>query len=227
MLQALDLRAGYGTAAVLHGLSISVDRGEIVAVVGRNGVGKTTLVKTLMGVIAATSGTITLNGVDVTRRPPSLRVGLGLRATYQERGVFAEISVADNLRLNGFNPEQYDAILALFPEALAGRVGQFAGTLSGGEQKMLAAAIALKSTAAILVMDEPTEGLQPANVDRLGRHLEEARSAGRGVLLVEQHLALATRLGDRFVVIEKGEIVDAGTTTDPDLHQRLSARLVI
>lgn len=227
MLEARDLRSGYGTASVLHGVSVCVEPGEIVAVVGRNGVGKTTLVKTLMGVVPAMLGTVSLNGVDVTRRTPSQRVHLGLRATYQERGVFAEISVADNLRLNGFRSDQYASILATFPDSLDGRQAQLAGTLSGGEQKMLAVAIALKTMASILVMDEPTEGLQPSNVDLLGSHLEEARSAGRGVLLVEQHLALATRLANRFVVIEKGEIVDEGDATDPNIHQRLSEYLVL
>lgn len=227
MLVARDLRSGYGTAPVLHGVAIAVELGEIVAVVGRNGAGKTTLVKTLMGRLPASAGTVTVNGVDVTRKAPSHRVRLGLRATYQERGVFAEISVADNLRLNGFRPSEHDRVLGAFPDALAGRERQLAGTLSGGEQKMLAAAIALATEAPVLLMDEPTEGLQPSNVDLLGSHLDQAREAGRGVLLVEQHLALATRLADRFVVIEKGEVVDEGDATDPGIHQRVSDRLVL
>ncbi len=227
MLEAHRLRSGYGGAPVLHGMSLTVGAGEVVAVVGRNGMGKTTLVKTLMGVIGAMSGSVVLDGVDVTHSPPSRRVKLGLRATYQERGVFSAVSVGDNLRLNGFGPGRYREVLAAFPDSLAGRESQLAGTLSGGEQKMLAAAMALAADARFLVMDEPTEGLQPANVELLGSHITRARSAGRGVLLVEQHLALAVRLADRFVVIEKGEIVDSGVAADPGIHERLSERLAL
>ncbi|MEM8904301.1 MAG: ATP-binding cassette domain-containing protein [Actinomycetota bacterium] len=227
MLAAVDLRSGYGSTQVLHGISLTVAGGEIVALLGRNGVGKTTLVKTLSGVLPASAGRVTIDGVDVTRRPPSHRVGLGLRATYQERGVFAELTVADNLRLHGIAPSEEDRILETFPGWLSDRRSQLAGTLSGGEQKMLAAAIALSSDAGILVLDEPTEGLQPTNVDVLGSLLDAARSAGRGVLLVEQHVALATRLADRFLLAEKGEIVDRGDAAEPDIRQRISDRLAL
>jgi len=225
-LEARGLRSGYGTTPVLHDVSITVEAGEIVALVGRNGVGKTTLVKTLMGVLPASAGTVVLDGIDVTRRSPSHRVRLGLRATYQERAVFSEISVGDNLRLSRIPPHDRDRVLAAFPEVLVGRQAQVTGTLSGGEQKMLAAAITLFTEAPILLMDEPTEGLQPSNVDVLGSLLDQARDAGRGVLLVEQHLALATRLADRFVVMEKGQIVDEGEARDSDIHQRVSEHLI-
>ncbi|MEM9891351.1 MAG: ATP-binding cassette domain-containing protein [Actinomycetota bacterium] len=227
MLTARDLRAGYGTVPVLHGISMAVAVGEIVAVVGRNGVGKTTLVKTLMGVIPATSGRVMLGSDDLTGRTPSHRVRAGVRATYQEGGVFAELTVEENLRLNGFRRPDHEEVLAAFPATLAGRSAQRAGTLSGGEQKMLAAAVALSSSAPILVMDEPTEGLQPSNVDVLGTLLDAARIEGRGILLVEQHLALATRLADRFVVIEKGTVVDEGRADEPDIHRRVADRLVL
>ncbi len=227
MLEVRRLRSGYGGATVLDEMSLTVGRGEIVAVVGRNGMGKTTLVKTLMGVIAATSGSVTLDGVDVTHSPPSRRVRLGMRATYQERGVFATVSVGDNLRLNGFGPGRHGDVLEAFGDSLTGRELQLAGTLSGGEQKMLAAAIALATPAPVLVMDEPSEGLQPANVDRLGSHLERVRSSSRGVLLVEQHLGLAARVADRFVVVEKGAIVDSGTAADPGIHRRVAERLAL
>lgn len=228
-LEAVDLCSGYGSLPVLHGVSLTVDAGEIVAVVGRNGAGKTTLAKTLMGVLRTTRGSLFLDGRDVTRRPPSQRVRLGIRATYQERALFSELTVDDNLRLNGFSSDsdRGDRVLSLFPDALAGRSSQRAGTLSGGEQKMLAAALALSTDAALLVMDEPTEGLQPSNVDRLGVELERARAAGRGVLLIEQHLALAQQLGDRFIVLEKGEIVDGGNAADPAVRKRVTERLVI
>ena len=226
-LEAADLRSGYGTVPVLHGVSLAVSSGEIVAVVGRNGAGKTTLVKTVLGVLRATGGQLFLDGVDITRLPPSRRARAGLRATFQERALFGDLSVSDNLRLNGFGSESHDRVLSMFGTALSGRGSQRAATLSGGEQKMLAAAIALATTAPLLVMDEPTEGLQPSNVALLGDHIESARDAGRGVLLIEQHLELARRLADRFVVLEKGEVVDSGSAADPGLATRVARRLAI
>ena len=226
-LEARELRAGYDSVPALHGISLAVESGEIVAIVGRNGVGKTTLVKALMGVLPATGGRIYLDGLDVTRRPPSYRVRAGLRATYQERALFRELTVGDNLRLTGFAPSMHQRVLEMFPDSLSGRSAQHAGTLSGGEQKMLAAACALVSAAPMILMDEPSEGLQPSNVDVLGRHIANAREGGSGVLLIEQHLALAERLADRFVVLEKGEIVEEGHAGEDHIHDRIAKRLVI
>ena len=226
-LEARELLAGYDSVPVLHGISLTVESGEIVAIVGRNGVGKTTLVKALMGVLPVTGGRIVLDDKDVTRRPPSHRVRAGMRATYQERALFQELLVGDNLRLNGFAPSMHQKVLGLFPDSLVGRESQRAGTLSGGEQKMLAAACALVSRAPLIVMDEPSEGLQPSNVDLLGQHIDDARSMGSGVLLIEQHLALAERLADRFIVLEKGEIVDEGSADEDRIHDRIAKRLVI
>ena len=226
-LEVTDLRSGYGTVPVLHGVSLTVSSGEIVALVGRNGAGKTTLVKTVLGVLRAMGGALHLDGVDITRLPPSRRVRAGLRATFQERALFGALSVSDNLRLSGFPFESHDQVLDSFGPALSGRGSQRAGTLSGGEQKMLAAATALATTAPLLVMDEPTEGLQPSNVALLGDHIESARHSGRGVLLIEQHLELAKRLADRFIVIEKGEVVDSGPAADRGLAARVARRLAI
>lgn len=226
-LEASGVRSGYGSVPVLHGVSLAVSPGEIVALVGRNGAGKTTLVKTLMGQLRATSGHIAFDGKDLTRLPPSGRVRAGVRAAFQERSLFGRLSVGDNLRLNGFAAAEHDGVLATFGASLAGRAAQRAGTLSGGEQKMLAAASALASPAAILLLDEPTEGLQPSNVAVLGDRLDAARRAGRGILLVEQHLALATGLADRFIVLEKGEIVDGGMAGDRSLADRLARHLAI
>lgn len=226
-LVAQGIFAGYDSVPVLHDVSLTVEPGEIVAIVGRNGVGKTTLVKALMGVLPLTGGKIILAGKDVTRRPPSHRVRLGLRSTYQEKALFQELLVAENLRLNGFAPSVHRQVLSLFPDSLMGRESQRAGTLSGGEQKMLASACALMSGAPLVVMDEPSEGLQPSNVDLLGSHISDIRSGGTGVLLIEQHLALAERLADRFIVLEKGEIVDEGNADEDRIHDRIAERLVI
>jgi len=151
------------------------------------------------------------------RASGSILLHLDPRASHRARVLLAD----------GFGADRYEAILALFPDALSGRASQKAGTLSGGEQKMLASASALYSDAPLLVMDEPTEGLQPSNVDLLGLHVGSARSTGRGVILIEQHIALAERLADRFIVIEKGEVVEAGYANDPELHIRIAKRLMI
>ena len=224
-LEAHDLRSGHGSVPVLHGVSFCVSGGEIVALVGRNGAGKTTLVKTVVGLLRTTHGQLLLDGEPITRHPPSRRVRAGLRAAFQERALFSQLSVADNLRLSG-HPAP-DEVLAMFGSSLGGRAAQRAGTLSGGEQKMLAAASALASAGSILLMDEPTEGLQPSNVELLGDRLDAARNSGRGILLVEQHLALATRIADRFIVLEKGEIVDSGSAREHDTAERLARRLAI
>ena len=226
-LEGRALRSGYGSVPVLHGVSFDVCSGEVVAVVGRNGAGKTTLVKTVAGVLRATGGGLMLDGTEISRLQPSGRVRAGVRAAFQERSLFGQLSVGDNLRLNGFPAEQHEAVLALFGESLAGRAAQRAGTLSGGEQKMLTAALVLSSSASLLIMDEPTEGLQPSNVELLGDALRSAKESGRGVLLVEQHLSLAMRLADRFIVLSKGEVIDAGTAGDADLAGRLVQHLAI
>ncbi len=226
-LNAMNLHAGYGGVPALHGISMEIQSGEIVALVGRNGVGKTTLVKTLMGLLPVTDGELLLDDQPITNWAPSKRVRAGLRATFQEKGLFQELTVGENLRLNGFEPNAQDAVLAQFPKSLSGRQSQRAGTLSGGEQKMLAAACALKTDASLIIMDEPTEGLQPSNVEVLGDHIDNARSAGRGVLLIEQHIALANRLADRFIVVEKGRVVEASPADDPTIQTRIKKRLAI
>lgn len=226
-LVATDLRAGYAGVPALHGVSIEIRGAEIVALIGRNGVGKTTLVKALMGLLPATDGRLELNGENITRLATSQRVRRGVRAVYQEQPLFTALTVAENLRVLGFGPRQRHQVLEMFDGALAERDTQRAGTLSGGEQKMLAAACALRAGARLLLMDEPGEGLQPANIDRLAGHLEQAREGGSGILLVEQHLALAERLADRFLVMEKGEIVESVDADDSDLHARVSSHLVI
>lgn len=222
-----ELSAGYNTVPVLHSVSFSLTQGKTVALIGRNGVGKTTLASTLAGLLPATSGSVRLGPVDITAEAPSQRVRRGLRLAPQERAVFQQLTVAENLEVAGLSAVEIGRALALFPDSLQGRENQTAGTLSGGEQKMLAVARTLTGTADILILDEPAEGLQPSNVDLLGNHLERARAAGKGLLLIEQHLALAHRLSDRFLVMERGEIVDRGRAGDPEIGHRIEQRLVI
>jgi urea transport system ATP-binding protein len=226
-LTVQSLSAGYDSVPVLHSVSFSLATGEILAFVGRNGVGKTTLALTLVGLLPASAGTIYVGEIDVTAAPPSQRVRLGLGLAAQERAVFQELTVAENFEVAGIAPASISRALGLFPEALVGRENQIAGTLSGGEQKMLTVARTLTGPAEVLILDEPTEGLQPSNVDLLGDHLERARADGRGVLLIEQFLAVAHRLANRFAVMEKGEIVDGGDAKDRELHERIDQRLRI
>lgn len=221
------LSAGYAEVPVLHSVAFSLAPGETVALMGRNGAGKTTLASTLAGLLAATDGSIRLNSVDMTSEPPSERVRRGLRLAPQDQAVFPNLTVAENLEVAGLAPADIDGALSMFPQSLQGKQNQSAGTLSGGEQKMLAVSRTLTGTAEILIMDEPAEGLQPSNVDLLGIHIRRAGREGRGILLIEQHLALAHRLSDRFLVMEKGRIVDSGLASDPGLAKRIEERLVI
>jgi len=208
-LAVRGLRAAYAQAPVLFGVDLQVAPSEVVALLGRNGAGKTTLVNTIAGTLAAAGGTVALDGADVTHWPPSRRYRHGLRVVRQDRPVFADLSVRDNLRLAG---AQLAAAAALFG-FLADRGQQQAGTLSGGEQKMLAIARVLMAPGAVCLFDEPTEGLQPANVDRFTAGARAAAAAGRAVLVVEQHLEAALSIADRWYLMERGEIVDGGPVT--------------
>jgi ABC-type branched-subunit amino acid transport system ATPase component len=215
-LEIRDLSAGYGGSAVLHGITLAVEPGEIVAVLGRNGVGKSTLVSAIAGVLPVMGGTILLDGVNVTKRPPSYRYRHGLRVMRQDQPVFAELTVDDNLRLSGIDGTA--GVSKLFP-FLADRGNQITGTLSGGERKMLAAARSLHDPGRICVLDEPTEGLQPSNVDRLAEAIRARTSTGPSILLIEQHLDMALSVADRWLLVEKGRILDQGDVTEDTIDQ--------
>lgn len=220
LLTAERLRAGYGGVAVLHGVSLHVDRAEIVAVLGRNGAGKTTLMSTLTGSLAPSSGRIELCGLDMTGQSPSAMSRTGVACVRQDQPLFGELTVGENLSLAGLSSSAED-VCQVFPGVLDGRASQRASTLSGGEQKMLAAARCLNSAKPLLILDEPTEGLQPANVERLLQHLRTARDRGCGVLLIEQHVAAALSVADRYCILEKGEIIAEGAT-GPESSQRVA-----
>ena len=209
MLTARGLRAGYGGIAVLHGVTLHVDRGETVTVLGRNGAGKTTLMSTLVGSISPSAGRIEVCERDMTGRSPSAISRAGMACVRQDQPLFGELTVGENLNLAGLSAGA-DRVLGLFPGVFDGRASQRASTLSGGEQKMLAAARCLCSAKPLLVLDEPTEGLQPANVALLLQYLTAARDRGCGVLLIEQHVDAALSVSDRYCVLEKGEIVAEG-----------------
>ncbi|MCW7945194.1 hypothetical protein AAW14_25125 [Streptomyces hygroscopicus] len=206
-IEIRGLAAGYAGTTVVRGVDLSVAPGEVVALLGRNGVGKTTLVSAVSGTLRADIGAVLLAGRDVTGWPGSRRRRRGLRVVAQDRPVLGELTVAENLRLAGIR--DLSEPTELFP-FLRGRERQRAGTLSGGEQKMLAIARTVAAPGTVCVFDEPTEGLQPANVARFADAVRRIAAAGVGVLLAEQHLDMALDVADRWYLLEKGQIAEEG-----------------
>ncbi|MCD0416534.1 ABC transporter ATP-binding protein [Rubrivivax sp. JA1024] len=214
MLTVRGLEAGYGARPVLHGVEFDVAPGEIVALLGRNGSGRSTTAKALMGLLPA-RGSVRWNGVELLGRPAHQIARAGLGYVPESRDVFPTLSVAENLRLGerpGAGTRRWTTaeLLARFPR-LAERAQAPAGVLSGGEQQMLTLARTLVGDPALLIVDEPTEGLAPQVVTQVAELLAEARRRGVGVLLVEQKLAIALQLADRCLVMGHGRIVFAGT----------------
>jgi urea ABC transporter ATP-binding protein UrtE len=211
LIAATGLRAGYATGDVLQEVSIEVGTGEIVGVLGRNGVGKTTLMRALIGLLSVRSGSILYRGGDITRQPANRRAALGIGYVPQGREVFAHMSVLDNLRMGQFinrmREFQPDEVYGYFP-FLRDRSRQRAGTLSGGQQEMLAIARALVAGPELLLLDEPSDGVQPSIVHDIGNfivRLVEERPLG--VLIVEQNIELMQRAAQRAYVMDKGRVV--------------------
>ncbi len=207
-----DLRAGYGAVPVLHGVSFSLREGEALGVVGHNGMGKSTLLKALMGLLPLTSGHITLDGVDATHQLAHIRSRAGIAYVPQGRGILPALSALDNLRLawtkdaDETEQEAVDRVVALFPR-LAALLDRRGGTLSGGEQQILALARALVPHPWILLLDEPSEGIQPSIVQEIGKTLAKLREhAGLTMIIVEQNLDLVLDVATRIAVLEKGKI---------------------
>ena len=213
LIAATGLRAGYATGDVLQEVSIEVGTGEIVGVLGRNGVGKTTLMRALIGLLSVRSGSILYRGGDITRQPANRRAALGIGYVPQGREVFAHMSVLDNLRMGQFinrmREFQPDEVYGYFP-FLRDRSRQRAGTLSGGQQEMLAIARALVAGPELLLLDEPSDGVQPSIVHDIGNfivRLVEQRPLG--ILIVEQNIELVQRAAQRAYVMDKGRVVAA------------------
>lgn len=218
MLQLDDVHTYYGESHVLQGISIDVAPGEVVAVLGRNGVGKTTLVRSIMGLTPARRGRVLFKGQNVTLMPPYRIARLGVGLVPQGRRIFPSLTVREQLEVAARNAAggkwTFDAVIALFPN-LVNRLGQYGNKLSGGEQQMLAAGRALVGNPQLMLLDEPTEGLAPLMVRELGRIIEELKKSAIAVLLVEQQLAFAMRHADRLYVMSKGRIVHQ--CTPPEL----------
>jgi branched-chain amino acid transport system ATP-binding protein len=215
LLELTDVRAGYGDAVVLDGVSLSIPENGSCAVLGRNGVGKSTLLLTMMGMTKVSRGEVLFREKKITSLAPHLRARLGLGWVAQEREIFPSLTVEENLTVAARpGPWSLSSIHQLFPR-LKERRGNLGNQLSGGEQQMLAIARALMTNPALLLLDEPLEGLAPIIVDELASALRKASlQEGTASVLVEQHTELALELTDQAVVIERGAIVHRARSAD-------------
>jgi urea transport system ATP-binding protein len=228
MLSVNNLDAGYGRARVLFGVSLEVEPAQLVCVMGRNGVGKTTLLNTVMGVLPATAGSVTFEGHDVTRLPPHERVRLGMAYVPQGHESFPQLSVLGNLQVtleaSGGPQEALEEALETFPR-LKPLLKRRAGFLSGGQQQQLAIARALVTRPKLLILDEPTEGIQPSIIIEIEEAIERLHASGLSLLLVEQYLDLALRLADRFLILDAGHVVHSGVAEElrgEEIHRLLA-----
>ena len=210
ILSVRGLRCGYGRSEIIHGIDIDVAPQEIICLIGANGAGKSTFIKAVAGLIAASAGSVTLSGRDVTRASTPARVDLGLALVPEGRGVLPQLSVDDNLLMGGYVRrgapwlrQEKERILTLMP-VLAERRAQMAGTLSGGEQQMLVIGRALMSRPRLLVLDEPSFGLAPKIVEAIFGMVKDLQATGLTILLVEQNANIALQVSDRGYVINGG-----------------------
>ena len=229
MLELTDVHVRYGSIRALQGVSITVASGELVALIGSNGAGKTTTLRTISGLLRPAAGAITFEGIDITSASTDRIVRLGISQCPEGRRIFGGLTVAENLRIGAVAQadkaaaaEDREMVLALFP-LLKERLGQAGGTLSGGEQQMLAIARALMSRPRLLLLDEPSLGLAPLMVERIFETITKLKAAGRTILLVEQNVHHALDVADRAYVMETGRITLEGTAQtllrDPKVEQ--------
>ena len=222
MLSVNGLNQYYGGSHILRNVGFEARIGEVTVVLGRNGVGKTTLLKSLMGVVPVKGGTVTLGGVDITRATPYERVRLGVGYVPQGREIFSRLTVEDNLRMglavkSGSSPIPAE-LFELFP-VLKQMIKRRGGDLSGGQQQQLAIARALAAAPKLLILDEPTEGIQPSIIKDIGRVIRMLADSGlngqrMAVVLVEQYYDFAAELADQYLVMERGEVIARGLGRD-------------
>ena len=210
MLEVRQLNAWYGESHVLHGVNLDVPAGEVVTLLGRNGAGKSTTLKSIMGLISQRDGSVRLNGVELISRRSDEVARAGIAFCPEERAIYSSLNVTENLRLPPIlAPGGLDeaTIYGMFPN-LKERASSQGSKLSGGEQQMLAIARILRTGARLLLLDEPTEGLAPVIVRQIGRTIADIKARGFTVLLVEQNFRFAAKVADRHYVMENGVIVD-------------------
>ncbi|MBX3452898.1 ABC transporter ATP-binding protein [Ferrovibrio sp.] len=218
MLEIRDLQAWYGQSHILHGVNLSVRRGELVTLLGRNGAGKSTTLKAIMGTVPRRSGSIRFEGTEIIAAPSHEIARLGIGFCPEDRGIYASLDVQENLLLppvvrpGGMSVEM---VLDLFPN-LRERFKSPGMKLSGGEQQMLAIGRILRTGAPLLLLDEPTEGLAPVVVEQIGGVIRRLKAAGFTILMVEQNVRFASTVADRHYVMERGQIVE--TLENADMH---------
>jgi urea transport system ATP-binding protein len=225
MLEVRDVDVAYGESQILWGVSLDVPAGSVVCLMGRNGVGKTTLLKSIMGLLPLRAGRIAFDGVDIGGRRPEERVRVGIGYVPQGREIFPNLTVRENLRIGLLGrgsprrpggsdaPDDMESVLDLFPK-LGSLLGRKGGVLSGGEQQQLAIARVLLARPKLLLLDEPTEGIQPSVILQIEEAIARIRAQGISVLLVEQYLEFAWRLASSYAIMRKGAIVSSGATAE-------------
>lgn len=230
-LRLADVTSGYGESMVLRNLSLDVGKGESIAILGKNGMGKTTLLKNVMGLLTPQRGTISLFGEPITGQSAHRIARSGVAYCPQEFAIFHELSVKENLQLalqrSKIFPKAFSEISEFFP-VLGERLNQKAGTLSGGEQKMLLVARAFIARPRIVLMDEITEGLQPSVIDRVANIIRaEAHRLGVTVIVVEQNVKFACTVAERYMILTHGEFVSGGSMKDADAERQIVNHLRI
>lgn len=219
LLRLEGIVSHYGPIKVLKGIDLRIDDGEVVALLGGNAAGKSTTMKTILGLVIPSSGTVTFAEQDITRREPAYRIGLGMATVPEARRLFPSMSVYDNLLMGAYVRRRLswleirkdlDTVLGLFPR-LAERLRQVAGTLSGGEQQMVAVGRALMARPRLILMDEPSMGLAPALVETIYEIVRHIKSLGTSMLIVEQNATMALAVAGRAYVLQTGEIVLHGS----------------
>jgi len=215
MLEVSGLEAGYGDGRVLFGVELAVGAGEVVTLLGRNGMGKTTILSAIMGIVRPQAGTVRLDGAPIEHLPPYRIARLGLGLVPEGRQIFPNLTARENLVATaaGGGPWTFDAVLDLFP-ALRERLGSLGGLLSGGEQQMLAIGRSLMTNPRLLLLDEATEGLAPRIRAEIWRVLATLKAAGQAILVVDKNIAPLLRLAERHYILERGRTVWSGTSAD-------------
>jgi branched-chain amino acid transport system ATP-binding protein len=210
VLKIADLQAWYGESHILHGVELTVQEGEVVTLLGRNGAGRTTTLRAIMGLVGARTGSVRIDGVETMRLEPHRIARIGVGYCPEERGIFSGLSTEENLmlppHLKGAEAMRIEEIYDMFPNLLE-RADSQGSCLSGGEQQMLAVARILRTGARLLLLDEISEGLAPVIVQKLGDVIRTLRAKGYTVVLVEQNFSFAAPLADRFYVMEHGRII--------------------
>jgi branched-chain amino acid transport system ATP-binding protein len=228
MLELSDVHTYYGQSQVLYGVSLAVQPGEVVCLLGRNGVGKTTTIRTIAGLTPARRGTVAFRGLPIERLAPHQITRLGIGLVPQGRRIFSQLTVAENLRIAsraGGGAWTLEKVVELFPR-LSERLSQLGGSLSGGEQQMLAIGRALMGNPQLVLMDEPSEGLAPQIVRVVRDVIAALREQRLAILLIEQKLPMALSVSDRVYVMSRGKIVFRGSPGDLDANKDVKARFL-